>query len=114
MNNPNTYSVDVPVIELDDKSRGRFIARTYNHLFAAICVFTLIEIGLFQSGWAESITRAVMGTSWLWVLGGFVVVSWLASWAAARTTSMPLQYAALAGYVVAEAIIFVPLLYFAD
>jgi uncharacterized protein len=112
--NPETYSVDVPVIELDDQSRGRFIARTYNHLFAAICAFTLIEIGLFQSGWADSITRAVTDTSWLWILGGFVVVSWLASWAAARATSMPLQYAALAGYVIAEAIIFVPLLYYAN
>jgi len=36
----------------------RFIARTYNHLFAAICAFTLIEIGLFKSGVADSITQA--------------------------------------------------------
>jgi uncharacterized protein len=114
MNNPNTYSVDVPVIELDDKSRGRFIARTYNHLFAAICAFTLIEIALFQSGWAESITQVLTGTPWVLVLGGFVVVSWLASLAAANAKSMALQYAALAGYTVAEAIIFVPLLYFAN
>jgi FtsH-binding integral membrane protein len=114
MNNPETYSMDVPVIELDDQSRGRFIARTYNHLFGAICAFTLIEIALFKSGLADSITRALMGTSWLLVLGGFVVVSWLASAAAAKAASMATQYAALAGYVVAEAIIFVPLLYFAD
>src|SRR5271154_2130972 len=110
MNNPDTYSVDVPVIELDAKSRGRFIARTYNHLFAAICAFTLIEIGLFQSGLAASMAKAMLGTSWLLVLGGFVVVSWLASMAAARSMSMAAQYAALACYVVAEAIIFVPLL----
>lgn len=114
MNNPDTYAVDVPVIELDDQSRGRFIARTYNHLFGAICAFTLLEIALFKSGLAESITRALMGTSWLLVLGGFVVVSWLASLAAARATSMATQYAALAAYVFAEAIIFVPLLYIAD
>jgi uncharacterized protein len=114
MNNPDTYSVDVPVIELDDQSRGRFIARTYNHLFAAICAFTLIEIGLFQSGLAATMAKAMLGTSWLLVLGGFVVVSWLASMAAARSMSMAAQYAALACYVVAEAIIFVPLLYLAD
>ncbi len=114
MNNPDTYSVDVPVIELDDKSRGRFIARTYNHLFAAICAFTLIEIGLFKSGLAESMAKVMLGTSWLLVLGGFVVVGWLASLAAARATSLVAQYAALAAYIVAEAVIFVPLLYIAD
>ncbi len=114
MNNPDTYSVDVPVIELDDKSRGRFIARTYNHLFAAICAFTLIEIGLFKSGLAESMAKVMLGTSWLLVLGGFVVVGWLASLAAARATSLVAQYAALAAYVVAEAVIFVPLLYIAN
>ncbi|MEI9863599.1 MAG: Bax inhibitor-1 family protein [Limisphaerales bacterium] len=106
--------MDVPVIELDDKSRGRFIARTYNHLFAAICAFTLIEIGLFKSGLAESMAKVMLGTSWLLVLGGFVVVGWLASLAAARATSLVAQYAALAAYIVAEAVIFVPLLYIAD
>jgi uncharacterized protein len=114
MNNPNTYSVDVPVIELDDKSRGRFIARTYNHLFAAICAFTLIEIGIFQSGWAEPIARAMLSTSWLLVLGGFILLSWIASFAASRATSMPAQYAGLACYVVGEAIIFVPMLWLAN
>jgi uncharacterized protein len=114
MNNPETYAVDVPVIELDDKSRGRFIARTYNHLFAAICFFTLIEIGLFQSGLAEPIARAMLSTSWLFILGGFILLSWIASFAAARATSKAAQYAALAAYVVGEAIIFVPMLVYAD
>jgi len=58
--------------------------------------------------------RAMMGVSWLFVLGGFVVVSWLASRAAHTATSKAVQYGALAGFVVAEAIIFVPLLYIAD
>ena len=114
MNNPGTYSVDVPVIELDDKSRGRFIARTYNHLFAAICAFTLIEIGLFQAGWALPIAKAMMSVPWLLILGGFILLSWIASFAASRATSMPAQYAALAAYVVGEALIFVPMLVYAN
>lgn len=114
MNNQNTYSVDVPVIELDDKSRGRFIARTYNHLFAAICAFTLIEIGLFQSDLALPIAKAMMSVSWLFILGGFILLSWIASFAASRATSMPAQYAALAAYVVGEALIFVPMLVYAN
>jgi len=112
--NTENYSQGIPVIELDDQSRGRFIARTYGHLLGAIVAFTLIEIYLFKSGLAERITQALMGTSWLLVLGGFVVVAWAARAAAYRASSQLAQYAALAGYIVAEAIIFVPMLYFAE
>ena len=114
MNNPDSFPQAIPVAELDVNSRGRFIARTYNHLFGAIVAFTLIEIALFKSGAAETMARAMANTSWLLILGGFVVVSWLARSVAHRANSKPAQYAALAGYVVAQALIFVPLLYVAD
>ncbi|MDR3460210.1 MAG: Bax inhibitor-1 family protein [Verrucomicrobiae bacterium] len=113
MNNDSYYS-NAPVIELDQISRGQFISRTYNHLFGAIIAFTLFEVFLFKSGLADGMARAMMGTSWLLVLGGFVLISWVARVAAHRATSMPAQYAALAGYVIGEAIIFVPLLYVAN
>ena len=114
MSNFETYQANVPVIELDDQSRAKFISRTYNHLFAAISAFTLIEITLFKSGLAGPIAKAMLGTSWLLVLGGFMLISWLARSAAHRSTSKATQYAALAGYVVAQSIIFVPLLFIAD
>jgi FtsH-binding integral membrane protein len=95
-------------------TREKFIVRTYNHLFGAILLFALIEIGLFKSGLAAVIAQAMMGASWLLVLGGFIVVSWLASHVAHRSDSLPKQYAALIGFVVAEAIIFVPMLYIAE
>ena len=114
MNGTASYTQPIPVIELDDQSRGTFVARTYNHLFGAITGFTLIEIALFKSGLAETIARAMLGVSWLLVLGGFVVVSWLASRTAHNAASKPAQYLALSGFVVAEALIFVPLLYIAD
>ncbi len=93
--------------------RARFIVRTYNHLFGAILLFTLIEIGLFASGIAPVIAQLMMGTSWLLVLGAFMIVSWLASRVAHTSTSKPAQYAALGGFVLAESIIFIPLLYIA-
>ena len=95
-------------------SREKFIVRTYNHLFGAIVLFALIEIGIFMSGLAEPIAMAMLGTSWMLVLGAFIVVSWIASRAAHMSLSKGTQYAALFGYVVAEAIIFVPLLYIAN
>ena len=95
-------------------ARERFIVRTYNHLFGAIALFAAIEVGLFMSGAAPVIARAMMSTSWFIMLAGFMVVSWLASRAAHRSTSLVTQYLALVGFVVAEAIIFVPLLYIAN
>jgi FtsH-binding integral membrane protein len=112
--NTEDFSSGVPVAQIDAQSRGTFIARTYNHLLAAICGFTIIEIALFKTGLAEPIARAMLSVSWLFVLGGFVVLSWFASMAAHRTASKPMQYAALAAYVVGQAIIFIPLLYIAD
>ena len=103
----------VPAASLDVEARGTFIVRTYQHLLGAIAAFTAIEVYLFKSGLAESIARAFLGTSWLLVLGGFLVVSWIASHVAHSSRSLGAQYAALAGFVVAEALIFVPLLYIA-
>jgi FtsH-binding integral membrane protein len=92
-------------------SRERFIVRTYNHLFGAIVLFAAIEVALFVSGLADVIAQTMLGASWLLVLGGFVVVSWLASRAAYTSTSRTTQYLALGGFVLAEALVFVPLLY---
>lgn len=103
-----------PVGALEASIRARFISQTYGHLFAAIAAFTGIEVFLFTSGFAEPIFNAMISTSWLMILGAFMIVGYLASWTAARAKSLTAQYAALAGYVVAEAIIFVPLLVIAD
>jgi FtsH-binding integral membrane protein len=110
----NTYSQATPVISLDENTRGRFIARAYNHLFGAIIAFILIEVAMFKSGIADQMATAMLGTNWLLILGGFVVLSWIARYAAHRALSMPMQYVALAVYVVGQAIIFVPLLYIAE
>jgi uncharacterized protein len=106
------YDPIQPSIAAD--SRARFVARTYTHLLGAIAAFTVLEVVLFRSGIAASIAEVLLGTSWLFVLGGFLVVSWIASRIAHTVESVPAQYAALGAYVLAEAIIFVPLIYIAE
>jgi FtsH-binding integral membrane protein len=101
------------VINLDADTRSRFLNRTYGHLTGAVFAFTGIEIALFKSGMAETIFRAT-GGNWLLVLGAFIVVGWIAGGVAHRATSPAAQYAALGAYVLAEALIFVPLLYLAE
>lgn len=106
---PTAQAVRTEVTE-----RAVFIARTYSHLFGAIVGFTALEVFLFRSGIAEPIAQALLSVNWLLVLGAFILVSWLASRVAARAESPGTQYAALVGFVVAEAVIFVPLLFVAN
>ena len=109
-----SVAVALPVATLGAEVRSRFLVRTYLHLYAAIVAFTLIEAFLFVTGLARLIAIGMLSVSWLVVLGSFVIVSWFASHVAHRTTSLPAQYAALGVYVVAEAIVFVPLLFIAE
>lgn len=95
-------------------SRADFLLKTYLTLFAAIVSFVLLEVAMFKSGMADSIVAALSGVSWLVVLGAFMVVGWLAAQIAHAATSKLTQAAGLAFYVVAEAIIFVPLLWYAN
>lgn len=94
--------------------RVAFIRKTYAHLLFAILAFVGIEVALFATGLAEVIAHAMLSVSWLLVLGLFMGVGWLADWWAHKDTSPGLQYMGLILYVVAEAIIFVPILYIAS
>jgi len=99
-----------PVAEQSVQTRSDFIWRTYGHVAAAILLFAGIETYLFDSGLAQPMAESMLGVNWLLILGGFMVVGWLATHVAHTVQSKPLQYVALVGFVVAEAIIFVPLL----
>jgi hypothetical protein len=114
MTNRTTWEHHAPVHPQAREARAAFLTRTYVHLFGAIAGFTAIEAYLFTSGLAEPIAVTMLGGSWLIVLGAFMIVGWLASRAAHAATSQATQYAALAGFVAAEAIIFVPLLFIAQ
>ena len=113
MQNQNIYARTVAVATQDVDTRARFIVRTYVHLFFAILGFVAIETVLFATGYAETIAVKMLSVNWLIVMGAFMLVGSLASRAAARATG-PMQYVALAGFVAAEAVIFIPLLYIAN
>ena len=102
-----------PVSALSAETRSAFIWRTYNHVALSIVGFAAIEVYLFKSGIALAMAQRMLGTNWLLVLGAFMLVGWIATHVAHTVASRPLQYLALAGFVLAEAIIFVPLLYIA-
>ena len=96
--------------------RAAFIRKTYILLAAAILAFIAVEALLFASGAAQVIASLIFtggSIGWLAVLGGFMLISWLSNRWAVSETSTAVQYAGLGVFVIAEAIIFVPLLYVA-
>jgi hypothetical protein len=99
-----------PVLEHTADVRVQFMRRVYAHLMGAIAAFVLIELFLFSSGLAYAIANFVFNTSWLLILGGFVLISWLSSSVAHRATSPAAQYTAYTALIVAESLIFAPLL----
>lgn len=104
----------LPASAVGVADRSAFIARTYLHLFGAIVAFAVVEFGLFVTGVADAILDVVVATNWLFILFGFIVVATVASSMAHRSLSRPMQYVALGIYVVAEALIFAPILLLAD
>lgn len=102
----------VPVAMTSVEARADFISKTYMHLFGAMIGFTVFEIFLFKSGIAQQIAYT-LGSNWIIVLGGFMLVSWFASKTAMSATSLASQYGALVAYVVVWAIMFTPILYMA-
>jgi FtsH-binding integral membrane protein len=103
--------------EAAPSERAAFIRQTYAHLAAAILLFAGLETFLVNLPGAGELSLSLLGTSrfsWLIVLVAFMGVSYLANKWARSDTSLLLQYLGLGLYVVAQAVIFLPLLFLAD
>jgi len=103
-----------PVATYDEVVRGEFIVRVYQHLAAAVIAFIAFEALLINLGVAEGLYNFLAGRSsaWLLVLGGFMIVNWLATAAAHDILNPSRQYLGLFGMAAAEAVIFAPFLHY--
>lgn len=112
----NPYASPYSVAAQEQDVRAEFIRKTYLHLAGAIGAFALLEWIFFQIPAMVSlgITMASSGAGWLIVLAAFMGVSYLANKWAHSNTSKQTQYLGLGLYVLAEAIIFLPLLLIAS
>jgi FtsH-binding integral membrane protein len=104
----------MPVALQDAQVRADFMRRVYTRLVAGVAAFVLIETWLFTSGLAVAIAEFVFSTSWLLILGGFMVVSWLANAVALRATTPGSQWGGYLLLVAANALIFAPMLVIAE
>jgi FtsH-binding integral membrane protein len=108
-------SIEGAVATVGVSDRVAFLRKTYAHLGVALLAFAAITGGMMRfapetsfkfSRWAFS-----GSLNWLIVLGAFMFVGWLAERLATSETSRGLQYAGLAIFVVAEALILQPILW---
>ncbi len=110
---PNPYAYGNAAAYAVENERTTFLRKTYLHLLGAVLAFVGIEVALFKSGLGESLVQTMFTGRWSWVIvmGAFLLVSYLANKWAYSETSRATQYAGLSIYVVAQAIIFLPILW---
>ena len=93
--------------------RAAFIRRTYLLLAIAVFAFIAVEAFFFATGIAQTIASLIFSggsIGWLAVLGLFMAISYLANRWAVSDTSQAVQYFGLGVFIIAEAIVFIPLL----
>lgn len=102
------------VSELSEVDKVAFYKKTYSHVAGGVLVFILFEYLLLQSeaivSFALSMTE---GWRWLIMLGGFMFITNYAERMTLKTPDKNKQYLAYGIYILAEAFIFVPLIYIA-
>jgi len=102
------------VSNLTSPARAAFYRKTYMHLALAVLLFILVETIFFQiPAVMELALSLTQGNLWLVMLGGFMLVTTWAENMAIKSHNRNKQYLALLLYVIAEAFIFIPLIYIA-
>lgn len=99
---------------VSDVERVAFYKKTYAHVAIGVLIFIIFEYLLLQSEtivtFALSMTE---GFKWLLMLGGFMLVTTYAERMTMKTQDKNTQYLAFGLYILAQAFIFVPLIYIA-
>jgi FtsH-binding integral membrane protein len=114
MNLQQGYSISAA--EATPADRLSFIRKTYAHLACAVLAFMALEAALLASPLSTAMMQMLTASRFghLIVLGAFIGAGQLAQYWARSATSTALQYAGLGLYVVAQALIFVPILFIAS
>lgn len=97
-----------------DAERVAFYKKTYSHVAGGVLVFILFEYLLLQSTAIVDFALSMLqGWRWLFLLGGFMLITNYAESTVMRAANKNVQYMGFALYIFAEAFIFVPLIYIA-
>lgn len=99
------------LIQVNDSTRATFYRKTYMHVALAVLLFIIVEAVFIRiTPLVEFMMSMLNGWRWLLVLGVFMLVTNYAEKIAHTSHDKIQQYLALLLFVVAEAVIFVPLI----
>lgn len=101
------------VANASDVEKTTFYRKTYTHVALGVLVFIIFESILLRIDPLVKAMLSLQGYSWLLLLGGFMAVTWYAQKLANNNTDRSIQYAGYFLFILAEALIFIPILYVA-
>lgn len=105
---------NILVAQATDSERATFYRKTYTHLAMGVVAFVILENILLKiEPVVEFMLNMTQGYLWLVMLGGFMGVSWLAQKMAYDQVNPVKQYLGFGLYILAQALLFVPLIYIA-
>ena len=111
MNEQPNYT-NITTVSTDQ--RVEFYKKTYLHVALGVLAFIIIEYLFLHSETIIKFTLSLTeGRMWLLMLGGFMLATSYAEKMAIKSTSKNKQYLGYFIYIVAEAFIFVPILFIA-
>jgi uncharacterized protein len=114
---PPTHA-PLPIAQQPVEVRSEFMRGVYTNLVLGIVAFIGIEFVLlsdvlFATPPAAYITELVISTNWLLILGGFMLVSWMASRLSVNARTPGQQWAGYGLLILANALLFATPLYIA-
>ena len=110
----NQPSQPLLVSQTNEEAQASFYKKTYAHVAIGVLAFIIFEYFLLQSETVVSFMLSLTdGYKWLLLLGGFMFITNYAESTALKSQNKNLQYLAYGAYILAEAVIFVPMIYIA-
>lgn len=104
----------IEIADTTDEQKVAFYKKTYAHVAYGVLAFILIEYLFLSTPAMVKVALSLTGGKmWLLMLGGFMLVTTVAERMANNATDLKKQYLGYFLYILAEAFIFIPILYIA-
>lgn len=101
------------VANATEVEKAEFYKKTYMHVALGVLIFIILETILLRIDPLVNLMLSLQGYSWLFLLAGFMGVTYVAQNMANNTFDKSKQYMGYFLFILAEAIIFIPILYLA-
>ena len=117
MANPRNLSVDSYERDFlsagySENARATFLKKVYLHVLGAVLLMAGIIAAICNVPSIGNAMMGLLGNAWMFVLIGFVAVTFIAQKMAYSQTSRGVQYAGLGLYVLAQSVIISPLVFY--